>query len=270
MFWYVLVFDLSLCAAKRTHTHTHVKLWTMVAVNQLLKTHVHQLLFGLQGRLRFPCSRGLRLRARARGGRPEGPGGQVQTGDGKVSRLNPPPSSLRVLVARHRHGGLASSVTRSLRISFRFFLSLVALGKTGALGFGPQSGPVFGGATRSDGGARCRRSQDFEFREGPLGFTLEGNLVVAVEPHAQARTAGFLSFFFLALLGRFSFSYIFTVFFFARLFWGDAFGGQVPAWKLFDRERDMDWLASTGVERPQVKSLSWFTQCLDFCDGSER
>eukprot|EP00913_Durusdinium_trenchii_P003728 g3450.t1 len=32
--------------------------------------------------------------------------------------------------------------------------------------------------------------KDFEFREGPLGFTLEGNLVVAVEPHAQAERLG--------------------------------------------------------------------------------
>ncbi|CAK9056283.1 Reticulocyte-binding protein 2 homolog a [Durusdinium trenchii] len=39
--------------------------------------------------------------------------------------------------------------------------------------------------------ADVRKAQgDFEFREGPLGFTLEGNLVVAVEPHAQAERLG--------------------------------------------------------------------------------
>jgi len=35
--------------------------------------------------------------------------------------------------------------------------------------------------------------QDLEFRDGPLGFTLEGNLVVAVQPNSQAGLPNFAS-----------------------------------------------------------------------------
>ena len=36
--------------------------------------------------------------------------------------------------------------------------------------------------------------QDLEFRDGPLGFTLEGNLVVAVQPNSQVWLPSFLTF----------------------------------------------------------------------------